>query len=301
MRKLLYQDVGQIDFVRRGFRLGPARGRLEAAGLTLLAGFNVVNEAGLDGLDLLSGIAPEMWGYACEGAAVACVVHDVLTLSRGRRLAALLAGPGRDHPYLVHMGAGWAFARLRLRPLRLPGALDPLLRWLTWDGYGFHQAFFRQPVGLTSNGVRRAIRDQGYGRAVWFRECADVEAVATTIAAFPLDRHADLWAGAGLAAAYVGGATSDDLVRLARHAGENRADLAQGAVFAAAARVRAGFVPGHTEQAAEILAGTACERAAAWTEEARRGRGGGPEEYMRWQAEVRRLWGSRRNARIEWL
>ncbi|MFE0150830.1 DUF1702 family protein [Nonomuraea sp. NPDC059007] len=293
MRKLLCQDAGQVDFERRGFRLGPARGHLEAVGLAFIAGFNA---AGPDGTDV-SGLAPEMRGFAYEGAGMACAMHDVLTLSGGRRLAALLAGQGREHTYPIHLGAGQAFARLRLRPWPMRKALDPLLRWLSWDGYGFHQAFFRRPVGLTTNGVRRAIRDQGYGRALWFRECADVDALAVTIAAFPLDRHADLWSGAGLAAVHAGGATPDDLVRLARHAGENRADLAQGAAVAAAARVRSGLVPAHTEQAIEILAGAGPERAAGWAERARRGRGHTAEEYQLWRAEIRRLWGTRRNVR----
>ncbi|MFI6297962.1 DUF1702 family protein [Nonomuraea sp. NPDC050790] len=296
MRKLLYQDAGQVDFERRGFRLGPARGHLEAAGLAFVAGFNAADEVGPDGLDL-SGLLPGMRAAAAEGAGAACAVRDILTLSRGRRLAALLAGPGRAHPYQVHLGAGWAFARLRLRPWSMSRALDPLLRWLCWDGYGFHQAFFRQPVGLTTNGTRCAIRDQGYGRALWFRECADVDALAVTIAAFPLDRHADLWSGAGLAAVHTGGAHPDDLVRLARHAGENRADLAQGAALAAAAAVTCGPVPARTEQAIEILTGAGSERAAGWAEQARRGRGHGAEEFLRWRAEIRRLWGSRRNVR----
>jgi hypothetical protein len=63
---------------------------------------------------------------------------------------------------------------------------------------------------------------------------------------FPARRHADLWAGVGLAAAFAGGADARDLALLRRASGEHAAQLALGAVFAAVARTSAGVVPAHT-------------------------------------------------------
>ncbi|MFI6319953.1 DUF1702 family protein [Nonomuraea sp. NPDC050556] len=304
MRRLLHQDPAQVDFERRGFRLGPARSTLEAAGLAFLTGFNAANEA-RDVNDVSARIGtlpPDRWGFAYEGAGMAFAVHDVLTLSRGARLAALLDGPGRDYPHLIHVGAGWAFARMRLRPWAMPNALDPLLRWLSWDGYGFHQAFFateralvgqRVEAGVT--GVRLAVRDQGMGRALWFAECATADPIAARIACFPPERRGDLWSGVGLAATYAGGAGTDELVRLARQAGDYRAELAQGAAFACAARLRSGIVPVHTQVAVTVLAEVDHERASAWTDEAMRHVTPTAEGYQLWRAGIRRLWGSRRS------
>lgn len=304
MRKLLHQNLDQVDFQRRGFRLGPARPALEASGRAFLAGFNAANAA--RDLDFIAGhidaIPPERRGFAYEGAGMACALHDVLTLSRGARLAALLAGPGRDYPHLIHVGAGWAFARLRIRPWAFPAALDPLLRWLSWDGYGFHQAFFstertlnRQRIERGLSEATRAIRDQGVGRAMWFSECASADESAARIASFAPDRRGDLWSGIGLAATYAGGADTEELVRLARHAGEFRAELAQGVAFACAARVRSGIVPAHSQTAATVLADVDYEQAAAWTDVALRGIGQSAQDYLRWRAGIRRLWGSRRS------
>lgn len=304
MRRLLHQDPVQVDFERRGFRLGPARATLEAAGQAFLTGFNAVNDTGdLDAAAVRIGaLPPDRQGFAYEGAGMACAVYDVLTLSRGARLHALLRGPGRDYPHLVHVGAGWAFARLRLRPWAMPAALDPLLRWLSWDGYGFHQAFFAtertlvgQRVERGVTGPRRAIRDQGLGRALWFAECATADPIAARIACFPPDRRGDLWSGIGLAATYAGGAGTDEMARLARHAGDHRADLAQGAAFACAARLRSGIVPVHTQVAVTVLAEVDHERAAAWTDEAMRDVASTVEGYQRWRAGIRRLWSSRRS------
>lgn len=303
MRKLLYQDAGQVDFEVRGFHIGPARFRLEAAGRAFLTGFNLANEAkDLDAVGArIDTVARERRGFAYEGAGMACAIHDLLTLSGGRKLRALLAGPGRDYPHLIHVGAGWAFARLRLKPWTMISTLDPLLRWLSWDGYGFHQAFFHTARTLGGHhvergvdGARLAIRDQGLGRAMWFSECATTGAVAARIAAFPPDRRADLWSGVGLAATYAGGSEPEELMRLAHRSGEHRAHLAQGAAFAAAARVRSGIVPDHTVVATTVFAGASPELAAEWTQAALPS-GSSAEDYQQWRAGIRRLWGTTRS------
>jgi len=109
----------------------------------------------------------------------------------------------------VHVGIGWAYARLRLRPGKGSPAADPLLRWLAWDGFGFHQGFWHADRVIGGQRVERglppdtrAVRDQGLGRALWFHECAEPDGIALRIAEFGPDRRADLWSGIGLAATY---------------------------------------------------------------------------------------------------
>src|SRR5206468_3903957 len=53
-----------------------------------------------------------------------------------------------DHPYMAHVGAGWALARLGLARFgstrrRAFERMDRVLRWLAIDGYGFHEGYFR--------------------------------------------------------------------------------------------------------------------------------------------------------------
>lgn len=316
----LRRDLSEVDFGRRRFRLrgGPARERLETSGRAFLEGFNeTVAGPGGDRLAAsLDAIPEEFRGFAYEGAGMGCAVLDLMTLSGGRRLRALMEGPGEAYPHLIHVGVGWAFARLRLRPWKALRAGDPLLRWLAFDGFGFHQGFLHadQVVGCGHverglNGVRRQVRDQGLGRALWFHECADPEGVALRIAEFPASRRPDLWSGIGLAATYAGGCTEDELVALAElavattasradgpetaAASPVRAHLAQGAAFAAAARLRSGLpLPEHVLAGARILTGADAHTAAAWTDAALPEPGTCPDgmAYQAWRAGIRQRW-----------
>ncbi|GHD98169.1 enediyne biosynthesis protein [Streptomyces alanosinicus] len=236
-----------------------------------------------------------------------CALLDLLTLSRGRRLRELLDGAGVDYPHLIHVGAGWAFAKLRLRPWRGLRAGDPLLRWLAWDGFGFYQGFFDSDRVVAGQRIergldprQRAVRDQGLGRCLWFHECADPEALGLRVAEFPQGRRADLWSGIGLAAVYAGGADQDELRALAEVAGGYRAHLAQGAAFACGARVRARTpLPEHCGPGALALAGVPPRTAADWTDTAQADLGPDPrtsQHYEEWRAGIRGLWTTYHNS-----
>lgn len=305
---LLRQNPMQVDFGIRRFRLRPgsARGELQQAAQAFLTGFHAALRA-----RALSGLAAEVdrlpaerRGFAYEGAGMACGVLDLVTGARGRRCAALVAGPAARYPHLVQVGTGWSYARLRLRPRHGSPGAGPPERWLAWDGYGFHRGFFapdqvigRQHVerGLTAD--QRSVSDQGLGRALWFHECADPDGIALRIAEFPPPRHGDLWSGIGLAATYAGGATLEELRRLAEAAREHRPHLAQGSAFACKAHHFSGTVPVHTVEAARVLTGGPVEEAASWTDRARAALGPAPagiDAYQRWRAGIRDLYRSGR-------
>ena len=194
-----------------------------------------------------------------------------------RRLPEFLAGPGAAHAYMVHVGVGWAIARLHLRiGHALDGLnLDPLLRWLAVNGYGFHEGYFhwrhsvrkrRVPAGLV--GYSRHAFDQGLGRSLWFVNGAEWALVAESIRAFDRARWGDLWSGVGLAAAYAGGAGPQSLRALRAAAGPYVPALAQGAAFAAKARCRAGIAAAHTELTCRVLCGRSADEAATLTDDA---------------------------------
>jgi hypothetical protein len=184
---------------------------------------------------------------------------------------------------MVYVGVGWAMARLPRFLWRKMYAPDPLLKWLALDGYGFHQAYFRTdqyvhgqyqesrfpwPAEGPAWYANRAI-DQGIGRAMWFVGGTDPDVVASLIDKFPESRRADLYAGAGLAASYACGAEEAELQRFAEHAGPYRAELCQGSVFAAEARLRAGLVVPHTLTATRVFCGMTPEQAAGVSAENR--------------------------------
>jgi hypothetical protein len=223
----------------------------------------------------LKAVDPELQGFAFEGAAMGLALLDVLTPWKRTRWRAFLCGLGEPHTYMVHVGFGWVLARLRRRVEPALGSLDPLLRWLAVDGYGFHEGYFhwqtcfiRHEVPRALTGYARRAYDQGLGRSLWFVAGADVTHVAEMIAAFPADRQADLWSGIGLACAYAGIVNRPGLEILHASAGAYKPQLAQGVAFAAKARKRAGNLESHTELPCEVLCGLSAAEAARITDAA---------------------------------
>jgi hypothetical protein len=140
---------------------------LEGVGSTFLDGYHAALEAE-DSHQFavrLTGMDPVMRGFAFEGAAMALALLDFLTPWRLDRVTRLLRGAGAAHAYMVHIGVGWAFARLRRRFDEVPRGMDPLLGWLAADGYGFHEGCFHPRRFVHERAVPSRI--SGYGlRAV---------------------------------------------------------------------------------------------------------------------------------------
>jgi hypothetical protein len=285
-RRLLTPDVSETSFEVRGFhtRTPESRQRLETVGQSFLTGYALAAEAARPG-DAEAGLEEvpvNFRGFAYEGAAMAFAVRDGLPVGGRRHVAQFLTGRAKRHVYMVYVGVGWGMARLPKFRWSTLYAPDPLLRWLVLDGYGFHQAYFRTKqyvVDQYSDGVcpwpdskhawyAKHVIDQGVGRASWFVSGADPERVVRLFERFPEPRRADLYSGVGLAATYAGGAEREDLSRLWDLAGPYRQDVAQGAAFAAAARVRADLVMPHNELAAEVFCGMTPADAAKVTDEA---------------------------------
>jgi hypothetical protein len=176
---------------------------------------------------------------------------------------------------MLYVGYGWALARLGRRVERHLQKLDPLLGWLTLDGYGFHEGYFHPrkyiverafPGRLSGYSLRSF--DQGLGRSLWFVEGANPARVVEVIHGFDSGRQPDLWSGIGLACAYAGGADRTALEMLREKVADNALWMAQGASFAAKARQHAGNPVPHTELACQVLCGTGAEEAAGWTDSA---------------------------------
>jgi hypothetical protein len=211
------------------------------------------------------------------------------------RLGRLLAAFGDRHVYMIHVGAGWAWARLHLDAQKHLLRADPLLGWLSLDGYGFHEGYFHwqryaaghRPARLRGYALRAF--DQGLGRSAWFVFGAQPDVIAGAFAALAPERQADLWSGVGLAATYAGGADDATLLDTRRRSGAHRASLAQGCAFAAGARIRADLNCEHVERACRILASASAHEAAALTDAAREGLAGDGEvpSFEHWRARIR--------------
>jgi len=283
IRRFLFRiPAAETTFARRGFHDGNRRTslHLEQVGRSFVYGY----DAALCNDDLqtlaehLNCVEGKWRGFAFEGAAMALTLMDQILPWKPGRLPAFLSGPAAAHTYMVHVGIGWAIARLIWLRRNLDGYLehlDSLLRWLAVDGYGFHEGYFHWPQSVVERKIPKRLVgyacrafDQGLGRSLWFVDGADVDRIPITIAKFALSRRGDLWSGVGLACAYAGGASPTSMETLKKTAGPYLPQLAQGAAFAAKARQRAGNYAPHTDTACRIFCGFSADCAAAVTDEA---------------------------------
>jgi hypothetical protein len=280
-RRVLTPSISQTTLSKRGFYVkdGQSRELLETVGRMFLEGYGFAAEARTceDAEEKLETLPRQFRGFAYEGAGMGFAVRDGLPFG-GHWVSQFLQGRAAEHVYMVYVGVGWAMARLpRLRWAKVTSAAsDPVLRWLLLDGYGFHQAYFH-----TDKYVRQQYRepgfpwpsegpapyadrviDQGIGRALWFVCGTDPNRVADAVDAFPPDRRADLYSGAGLAATYAGGVDEAELLIFRQRARAYMPGVAQASAFAATARVRAGLVLPHTGLATRVLCAATPEQAA---------------------------------------
>ncbi len=279
-RRLFGISEEEVTFARRGFRGGDGevRAHIEKIGLSFLRGYHAVLEEPFSErlIRRLEETEADYRGFTYEGAAMALTLFDVLVPWRRRRLDAFLAGAGEPHIYMGNVGAGWAIARLPFGMAAVLKRLDPVLRWLALDGYGFHQGYFHWPRSVGKHEVPArvlahapyALRafDQGLGRSLWFVDGADVRRIPATISSFPAARHADLWGGIGLSSTYAGGVERAAIEALCEAAEDFRPQLAQGSAFGAKARQRAGLTTEHTEMACEVICGQGAAAAAEVTD-----------------------------------
>lgn len=274
LRRALDISDEETSCAARGFRVEVAarRERLDAIGRSFAAGYRAALAAP-DPADVARGavarIEASLRGFAFEGAAMALALRDRLQPIHGDRVERFLAGEGAPYRHLVHVGVGWARARLGRPPAAFPRGLDPLLRWLCVDGYGFHQGFFAPDAQLrgaapttTQDAGVQSVLDQGLGRSLWFVEGMDVPRIAEAIGRFPPARRDDMWSGVGLACAYAGGADASELAALRAATGASWRHVAQGACFAAEARALGGNPTQDADLACHILCGVDAEGAA---------------------------------------
>ena len=267
-----------VDSASRGFvPIGEhAEHKRRQIGIAFISGFDLALSC--ENMDqLLASLdeaSLEFRGFTYEGAAMAMSLLDSLPFGSKQRHQQFLNSQESRYPYTTHVGSGWALARTLWKRRLMKAQRDPLLGWLMLDGFGFHQAYFHWrklerdgtwfPRGLTP--AQQHVFMQGVGRCLWFIEGGLAEGIAAHVRRFSRGFHGDLWSGVALAAVYAGGAEVSELQGLHEPAGEFRAELAQGAAFAAKACVQGGFVSRSASEACQVLCGCSATEAATITD-----------------------------------
>lgn len=265
-------------FKTRGFSCDSVstQQHLEAIGSFFLFGYNncLLTDNPESLRTKLESVKTEFKGFSYEGAAMGFALLDTISLKKNRfdRFAQTIGG---KHIYMLHVGAGWAYAKLPVDVEKRMSRFDPLLKWLVMDGYGFCNAYFNTKKyvidakipSLSDYGTH--VFYQGLGRCLWFVEGANAERIAKRINSFPEKYAGDLWSGLGLASAYAGGVDKEVLEQLKQFGRNYILNLGQGAAFAAAARITAGNLVPHTDLACQTYCGIGAQSASEITEESR--------------------------------
>jgi len=278
-RRFLGLSTAEASFAVRGFRASEdeARRRLEQIGIVFLSGYHAALEE-TEFIPLarrLETVETDLRGFAFEGAAMGLALLDCFTPWRKDRWRTFTERAGQPHIYMMHVGLGWALARLRRGVTSHLVQLDPLLGWLVVDGYGFHEGYFNWPhyvegqaIPARLNGYALHVFDQGLGRSMWFVKGADVASVVNAINVFASPRRDDLWSGVGLACAYAGGCDRAAIESLRTAVRGHLPALAQGVAFAAKTRQRAANLNLHTKNICRLICGHSAEETAAITDAA---------------------------------
>ena len=210
LRNFLEISPEETSFSRHKFHRGEpsVQQHLQQCALAFVSGYNTAlacnsNDALVAQLEQME---QQFKGFAYEGAGMALAILDFLLPGRGHFLPLTLS-EGNDYIYLLYVGWGWSMGRLPRKHInasvRTP--YDPLLLWLAYDGYGFHEGFFswqksylqqRYPFGLPTGYARRAF-DQGLGlsyqqtsRSVeWYWSCSQLRRRSNRRCAQILTKH----------------------------------------------------------------------------------------------------------------
>jgi hypothetical protein len=289
-KNLLTPSLDDVTFAKRGFpAAATAESRyLESIPQHVILGFEFGIEFGdrPQSLLRLGMVERDFRGFAYEGATMAFTLLDVMPGRRSDRTKRFLDGNAAPHLFVAYIGIGFAMSHLPrvLWSKVLPELKDqwfhPRASWLAVDGHGFDQAYFNSKKWIDGQRVPKPYSwqgrpeyfvrafDQGIGRMLWFMHGASPSGVASAISAFASHRHADLWSGIGVAAAYAGAGDPEMFKVLREVSGEYLPELAQGVVFAAKARIHEDLETPHTEVATRVVCDMTLSEASDITDEA---------------------------------
>lgn len=158
-----------------------------------------------------ASLPPRTRPFAEEGAAMGYTLRRLFRF-RPDAFERDIVRPRPEFRYLYYVGLGFWSGMRNHSPRRLEkitAGLDPLHRFLCFDGYGFKVAFFDYPADPTSlrgldafDGYARSAAYQGVGRALWFRFVDAPERFVEQVRLLG-ENAVDVAAGAGLAAVFV--------------------------------------------------------------------------------------------------
>ncbi len=212
---------------------------------------------------------PEFTSLAYEAAAMGVAINSIKLTNSLKSWTNFYQEYGQNHAAQIHVGLGWALSELNLKAAEYIQNLEPIYKYRVIDGFGYHEGRFKRrqavrtqkiPVELDENGIRAY--NQGLGRSFWYTAQGEPEKLSKLITIFPKERHFDMWRGAGVAVAYVGGINALTLKSLLDYSQTNQNAFKCGIALAIQSREKATTSTKETEVTSKSIFNLTCSEVA---------------------------------------
>jgi hypothetical protein len=216
---------------------------------------------------LLNEEPPEFRSVAYESASMVIALRELGTKKTLQSWKEFRQTCSTEHSFHTDIGLGWAFAKTDLQPDNFLKSVNPVVKWMVFDGIGYYHGLFKGrssvkkkiiPSGVEGESIKGF--DQGLGRRLWYITKGDVIDLLHLLQGFNATRHADLWRGAGIACGYVGGCQEDNLAYLSSASGAYNSQFKLGIMLAAMSRIASHSINEDVRTACRIVCNKTIEQ-----------------------------------------
>ena len=190
---------------------------------------------------------PEFLSLAYEAASYKIAVGKDLSIWKE-----FLLNYAKKHSVQVHIGLGWAAARMNTPIEELTEFVSSENIRYVMDGSGFYYGTFKKRVAIENKqqysnlGEYGAYFDEGLGRSIWYSSQGNLDEIEKTIDSFPVNRKPNIWRGIGIAFTYAGGFDLNTIISLKKNSGKFVEQVKAGVASVAKTRITAGTINDYT-------------------------------------------------------
>jgi hypothetical protein len=209
---------------------------------------------------LLDEESPEFRSVAYESASMVIGARELGTKKILDSWKEFRQTCSAQHSFHIDIGLGWAFAKTDIQPDNFLRSVNPVVKWMVFDGIGYYHGLFKGrnsiknkiiPPGVEGESIKGY--DQGLGRRLWYIAKGDATELLNLLQGFSITRHADLWRGVGIACGYVGGCQEDHLEYLSSASAAHNSQFKLGIMLAAMSRISSNSINEDVRTACRIV------------------------------------------------
>ena len=215
-------------------------------------------------IELLEQEATEFRSIAYESASMIIGVKDLCNTNTLRTWKQFRDASSGRHSFHIDIGLGWAFAKTDKQPNEFLNEAGDTVKGMVYDGIGYYHGLFKGRSVIKKKMIPAEIEDingfdQGLGRRLWYLTKGNIDHLLELLNDFDEVRRGDLWRGAGIACAYVGGNKTAALQHLSNAAGAYKRQLELGIMLAAISRIASDSTTEDVRTALRIICGKTIE------------------------------------------